>query len=142
MARTYLQVRTSHDRALMLGLCRPRRHHNYRSTSSGAQRSFSRNAACVIGIRSLEEGLGGGRVLADLVLGGLVVSQRAEMHQAARVAAPVVLRVGRERQDRARDLLRDALLEQRSYAANASFAPRSISAPRRLARSVVDGLER
>jgi hypothetical protein len=52
VARTYLRVRTSHDRALMLGLCRPRRHHNYRSTIYGAQRSFSRNAACVTGITS------------------------------------------------------------------------------------------
>ena len=38
------------------------------------------------------------------------------MHEAPRIAAPVVLRIGREGQHRSRDFLRDALFKHRSYA--------------------------
>jgi hypothetical protein len=60
---------------------------------------------------ALEDGLCGRGELADLVLRRLVVPQRAEVHEAPRIAAPVVLRVRREGQHRSRHFLSDALLE-------------------------------
>src|SRR3954447_13074134 len=63
------------------------------------------------GHEALEESLCRSRDLADLVLRRLVISQCAEVHEAAGVATPQILRVRRERQDRARDFLCHASLE-------------------------------
>src|SRR4029078_10486408 len=51
------------------------------------------------------------RVLADLELSVLGVPERAEVHERAGIAAPVVLGVHREGEDRACDLLGDAQVE-------------------------------
>src|SRR5436190_19507519 len=59
----------------------------------------------------LEEGLSRGGVLADLVLSGFVVSQAAEMHEAPRIATPQVLRVRRQRKNRAGDFFRNPSFE-------------------------------
>src|ERR1051326_1232304 len=92
--------------------------------------------------RALEERLCGRRVLPDLVLRRVVVPQRAEVHQAARIAAPEVLRVRRERQHRARDLLRHAPLEHPLVRLEGPERVLLDLAPRGLARLVVDRLER
>src|SRR5579884_3171882 len=63
------------------------------------------------GHRPLQEALGRPRVLADLVLGELRVAERAEVHQGARVTAPVVGSVHVQREDGARHLLRHPQVE-------------------------------
>ena len=75
----------------------------------------------------LEEGLGGRRVLPDLELRVVVIPQRAEMHETARIAAPEVLGVHRKRWPMRATSFATPCSSIRSYASNARVAFPSIS---------------